>query len=327
MNKRWFVLAAALLAFSIAFTACGGGDSDDDTPFTFSYSGNLTIPKNQYAENNQQILSGSVSGSFKADEEYIVHITGTLSHPAIIQTAFVIGSVWEEFSVYATEPDTTQKPGVDGKYPPKSFEAGLLDTTITVKTRKASTSATTVVVQALKPGTTEADADRVANVSGVTITGALVTVAKAGEEPPPPPPPDENKFTFTYSGDVNIIYNSWDGGSNNQAVLNAGTTTNKIEEGKSYTVHITGALSHAGVLQVVFVDNDGGWKELSGYGGIGPVEAGAIDKSATVTAKGTASSTNAAANAVIIQLKKSADGNEAVSESGATLTGATVTVE
>jgi hypothetical protein len=35
MNKRWFVLAAALLAFSIAFIGCGGGggeEEDDGTP-------------------------------------------------------------------------------------------------------------------------------------------------------------------------------------------------------------------------------------------------------------------------------------------------------
>jgi hypothetical protein len=103
--------------------------------------------------------------------------------------------------------------------------------------------------------------------ASLTFGLALMGCPPASDPPAAPPP---TPFTFKYDGTLELPQNTWGDpvSGNNQAQV-TGTKTGIISAGKTYNIKITGTLSHAVVLKVVFIDNeDGKWHVLSDYGTI-----------------------------------------------------------
>jgi hypothetical protein len=150
-------------------------------------------------------------------------------------------------------------------------------------------------------------------------------------------------FTFKYDGALELPVNSWTGGSNNQAQV-SGTFTGIITSGKTYNVKITGALSHAAVLKVVFIDNaDGNWHVLSSYGTVEDskndadgnplpklLPAGSLGENGIVIQVTTslgASASGADANKVVLIGENTTDADSAdKSTTGLKITGATIQI-
>ncbi|MDR0557246.1 MAG: hypothetical protein LBG43_05180 [Treponema sp.] len=270
MKKTWLFLTV-VLAFGMTMIGCGGGGEGggEHEPFTFSYEGDISLARNTWdttKANNQAVLEGTIANSIENGKSYEIHITGTLSHDAYIQAVLVdnAGSNWNVLSDYKAEDSEIPVDGDEGKFVPKIFQAGTIDTTIVVTATAAGGSTAAgnkVVVQALKPDSTDATDDR-SIAQTVIITGAKVTVAeKEGDDTDD----DDDDVTSNIPEDAVKIWDAADGsigdwsGGDGIATLTDGVL--RLEQSGVYstlTLTIDPALNVSGKIFAVLMKANGG---------------------------------------------------------------------
>jgi hypothetical protein len=146
-KKAILVLPAFLLALAgIVMTGCpteAAIDEDSIAPFTFIKTGAVTLAKNTWSggNNDQVILTGTITGMVVKDKEYKVKITGTLEKAAVIKVVVVSNadSEWDVLTNYgAVDSDISTEVDEDGKPLPKIHSAGPLDIVIALKAEKSA---------------------------------------------------------------------------------------------------------------------------------------------------------------------------------------------